>query len=164
MPPLSAAAQTPVSDDTAARFYENCMKKPEGTMSAGTQDIFCQCTAYHTQKNLTMEDMQAMQDPSPAGRLALNKVLLDVYAPCMEFPVRDLIYNKCMENDFQRKEGICSCLADKMGRYTADSAQARLKDVLAQDPNIYDPMGPIVNSPDFAQREKRLALDCIQGK
>ncbi|MCB9988965.1 MAG: hypothetical protein H6868_06480 [Rhodospirillales bacterium] len=159
---LPAQAQTPVSDKMADIYFSNCIAKRDERMTIDTQEIMCQCTALLYQKNMSVEELQVMAQNDQAGRNALNRMLVLVYAPCMEFPVRDLIYYRCMENKFQSQKGICGCLADKMAQYTAESAADKLSAVLRNSPNITDPMEPIVNSPEFAQMEKRLALSCIQ--
>jgi hypothetical protein len=51
-----------------------------------------------------------------------------------------------------------------MGKYTAQTAQGQLQQILRQNPNILDPLGPIVESAEFAQKEKKTALECIQKK
>lgn len=157
-------AQTPVSKDIAATFVQNCKAKRDQTMTKSTQEVFCECTGHFMQENMTVEDMQNLQSTNPnTARVAANTMLVGVYAPCMEFPVRDLIHKKCMANDFQSKSGICDCLADNMAKYTAAEAQNHFIEILQDNPMIYDPMAPIVNSPKFAQQEKKIALSCIQG-
>lgn len=160
----SAVAGTPIGAETAQSYYQNCASQPEQNMSKETQDLFCKCTSFQMQKNMTIEDIQTMAQQSQAGRNALNRMILDVYAPCMEFPVRDLIFNNCRSNEFQVNAGICACLSSKMAAFTAESAQAELKQILQTTPNITDPLGPIIESPKFKQMEKRLALECIQQK
>lgn len=155
-------AATPISDQFTKSFYGNCLNKSDPNITSETLDIFCQCNAMHMQKYLTMEDMQEMSNPDPQrARIAANKILLDVYAPCMEFPVRDLLFNTC------RKRGApaaaCECLSREMGKYTAKTAQQTLYDILQKQPYITDPMGPIVNSPAFKKREQSVAQECAKS-
>lgn len=156
-----AQAQTKISDEMAQSYYQNCNMKSDPNVSKDTQDIFCQCTAMHMQKFMSLEDMKQMQDPNPQrARLSMNKVILDVYAPCMEFPVRDLLFNTCKKRG--APSAACDCLANEMGKYTAASAQQMLYDILQKNPNIVDPMGPIVNSPKFKAKEQQAAQSCAQ--
>lgn len=158
----TSIAATAISDEFANSFYGNCLNKPDPNISTETQDIFCQCAAMHMQKFLTIEDMQQMSSPDPhRARMAANKILLDVYAPCMEFPVRDLLFNTC------RKRGApaaaCECLAREMGKYTSQSAQQTLYDIIQKQPYITDPLGPIVNSPNFKAKEQAVAQECAKS-
>lgn len=158
-------AQTPITDEMREAFFQDCFRLDNNQeMSTNTQKALCQCTSHHMQDNLSVEDVQTMRGQDQAARDALNKMLLEVYAPCMEFPVRDLIYKRCMQNDIQSKKGICGCLAEKMSVYTAQTARATLGDILKTNPNITDPMDPIVNSASFERMEKQVALECIQGR
>ena len=154
--------QTRMSDQGTETYFGNCMDLRDERMSEETQAIFCECTSLQMQQNISVEEIQAMRGNDQRARNVINKVMLNVYAPCMEFPVRDLIYNKCRENKFQASQNICSCLSEEMGKFTATSAKASLGNVLASNPNITDPMGPILESPEFVNHEKRTALSCIQ--
>lgn len=160
----TAHAQTPITDEMTEAFYHDCVRIENEEMSAGTHDIFCQCTAQKMQENLSVEDVHTMRGNGQSARNALNDMMIKVYAPCMEFPVHDLIYNRCMKEEMRAKKGICGCLAGKMSAYTAQTAQETLGDVLKKNPNITDPMEPIVNSGAFARTEKKLVLECIQGR
>ncbi|MDP7142472.1 MAG: hypothetical protein QF692_04625 [Alphaproteobacteria bacterium] len=162
--PVSASAQTAISPEQAYSYYQNCTSTRDPNISGETQDIFCKCTAMKMQSDFYVEDMVMMQGDSDPARKAINKMLLNVYAPCMEFPVRDLIFKRCIENEYNVQKDICECLANRMADYTASSARKYLSDILKNDPNITDPMGPIVNHPKFIQHEKRTALACIQGE
>ncbi len=157
----SAKAQTSVSSEMARDYITNCNKQTDERMSKETQDIFCRCTALQMQKNISVEDMQAM---SSGDRDAANKILINVYAPCMEFPVRDLIFNKCRKDAYQAGKQICDCMATKVAAYTAEQAQEQLENILKYNPDVYDPMQEIIESNGFQKYEKRVVLECIQEK
>jgi hypothetical protein len=160
--PSLAMAQTAITAETAQKYYQNCIRNAQSdqTMKPQTKDVFCQCTAIHMQKNMVMEDIVAMSGNDQAARNALNKMLTGVHAPCMEYPVRDLIGKKC-EADIARPD-VCNCLSDKMASYTAREAQRLLGQVLATNPNITDPMGAIMETDEFKRNEQQLALSCAQ--
>jgi len=157
-----ANAQTALSSEQAISYQQSCVNNRDERMTFDTQKLFCECTAHHMMSSLTVEDLMMVQGDGQAARNAINKMMMNVYAPCMEFPVRDLIFGRCMENEYQVEKGICECLANKMADYSAEKAQKYLSEILRDNPNIEDPMGPIVNHASFRQHEKRLALSCIQ--
>lgn len=159
----TAQAQTPVNAQTAQTYTQNCEATRDPRMLNDTQEIFCQCTAMQMQKSYTMEDMQNLSKQDATGRAAVNKMLLNVYAPCMEFPVRDLIYAKCKADAYQAQQGICECLSKRMAGYMTAESQKLLGGILQRNPNIIDPITEIMASPEFAQKEKRIVLDCIQN-
>ena len=156
-------AQDYVTDQQQQQFLKACLAKGDARMSVETHRIFCECTAYQIKQNLSIEDVQNMNSRDPKiARAVANKVILDVYAPCMEFPVRDLIFTSCKQKNLSNN--VCSCLSSQMGEYTAETAQKHLFDVLQRQPNIVDPMGPIVESPAFQKKEQEVAQQCaLQG-
>ena len=160
--PFSASAQTTINNEFAQTFYSNCLAQNGRGMTNDTKDIFCSCAAYQMQQSLNIEDIQQLNSPdAKLQRMASNKIILDVYAPCMEFPVRGLIFNNCKKQN--APQAACECLANKMGKYTAGSAQQLLYDVLERNPHITDPMGPIVNSPAFQKKQQEIAMECAKS-
>lgn len=161
--PISVNAQTAINDDMARNYYQNCIKKEDQRLTKGGQDIFCQCTAHQLKKHMYVEDMVILARQDGLARAALNKIMLAVYAPCMEFPVRDLLYTGCTANGQNVDPRICQCIADRMGEYTAITAQNTLRDILKANPNITDPMAPIINSTAFKNREQSVVLTCANA-
>lgn len=157
-------AQTVISNQDANQYYQSCLTKTDPRITKPTQDIFCQCTASFMKKNMSVEDVQAMAKQDQTGRNALNKMLTQVYAPCMEFPVRDWVYQKCTQDAFQAGKQICSCMSDNMAKYVRERASQDLPTILANNPNLTDPMEAIVNSQSYEQAEKRIVLGCLQGE
>lgn len=158
-----AYAQTPFTPQMAQQYYQTCLQQKDERLTAETQDIFCKCTASQTTK-MSVEEFQAMARQDQSGRDATNKMILNVYAPCMEFPVRNLVFGKCQQNAYQAGAQICGCLANNMATYVRERAVKDLPQILAQNPNVYDPMEAIVSSPSYENMEKRIALGCIQGE
>ena len=159
-----AMAQTKISPAKTAQYVQSCLKNSEAdtTTSPSTKNIFCQCTGQFMQRNLTMEDLKAMGGKGQSGRNAMNKMVTGVYAPCMEFPVRDMIQKQCMTD--VKQPPVCQCLSKNMAAYTAKSAQTTLTQVLAKTPNAFDPMGAIIDSPEFQAQQKQITMQCLTGK
>ncbi len=159
-----ANAQTAISQKAATDYYQSCLTKTDERITPQTQDIFCKCTATYMQKSMSVQDVQAMALQNQTGRNALNKMLTNVYAPCMEFPIRDMVFQKCTKDAYQAGQKICSCLSTNMANYVKERAGAELPAILAANPNLTDPMEAIVSSPSYEQAEKRIVLGCIQGE
>ncbi len=153
-------AGTAITDDIANKYFENCVTgaQKQGTMTPNTQKRYCACTAMNMQQSLTQEDLSALSAQDDAARLVLNKILLNVNGPCMQYPVHDLIEKKCMTD--LKNAGICSCLSNKMGQYTAQQSQKLMPKLLADNPNLFDPLTPIMESQEFQQTQHSIALSC----
>lgn len=168
--PLMAQA-TPVSDQTANQYYTNCSKQNDPRMSNKSLDSMCACNAAMMKKNFTMEDMQLMVAQTPESRIALNKMLINVYAPCMNFPVNDLLYNNCKN---ERKlqifgsmfdvDSFCSCVSKNTSDWLTTEGRALMSDIIKNDPNIFDPIGPVMEHPKFLAEAKRNQKICTRAK
>ena len=159
------AAQTPVTDAQTQKFYETCSQNRDARMSVDTQNTFCKCSSIGYKNNITQEDLQDLaKGIGQDARNAMNKLVLELYAPCMEFPIRDMVFNKCTKDAFQAGKQLCSCMATKMARYVSERGKGELATILNANPNVYDPLDAITSSAAYATQEKRIVLQCIQGK
>lgn len=156
-----AFAQTPIPDEMAQKYYQSCLSnsQKEGTMTKQSQDSFCRCTSKLMQQTMVVEDLVAMQGQDQAARDAINKILTDVNGPCMQYPVHDKVYKKCMSD--VGKRGTCECLSGGIADYLSQQSQTLMRDLLNKNPNIIDPMGEIMSLPDYQKTERALALQCL---
>lgn len=153
----SAHAATPLTNGMVNDYFKRCMQgvKKDGTMRPETQKPYCVCTALRMKTSMSQEDVAAL---SRNDRAALNKVLIDVNGPCMQYPVQDLIYSRCINS--VKNQPACSCLSRKAGEYTKQEAQKKLPKLLADNPNLEDIMSPIINTPEFDRAQEQIAASC----
>lgn len=164
---VPAMAQTLVSKEKANIFYNSCSTQKAAEQFIGNgQQLMCACQAARMTQFFTMEDMNAMMSPDPVkARPALNKMLIDVYAPCMEEPTRAYHLNQCLSNPDTAKYGnaqvICPCMADAVGKYMATYGSTLIQEVLTIDPNNMDPSKAVYESPKFMSFAKSKLLGCV---
>jgi len=153
-------AGTVITPEMGEKYFENCVSntKKQGTLSSENQKKFCACTAINMQKSITQEDIRALSYRDKSARLAMNKILIDVNGPCMQYPVYDLLNNQCMAD--LKNTAICSCLSGKMALFTKAYTQKMLPQLLKDNPEIYDPMTPIMESTEFQRTQQNIALSC----
>lgn len=166
IPAPTRAEGTAVTKELADTYYQNCMGKPNPILSDKTKDMLCTCTAARMMKSLTVEEMRTMTQNDEAGRLALNKMLIEVYTPCMEFPIRDLVYDNCVKNksnvpNFKNFEGLCGCMASETAEYVAEEGPQTIRNALKDNPFITDPMGPLMSSPEFQKASQDFTMSCM---
>ncbi len=164
-------AQTPISKETANAYYNNCMLTPDKRMSKDTHMMLCSCTSVKMMETMTIEDIQVMAQQSQAGRDMLNKMLLNVYAPCMNFPVQDLVELECLQDKKIDMAGVkmdrsalCHCVAKKTGTWFSSTGTALMAKVIAKNRNITDPIGPVMDSPDFRRESYDNLISCLEEK
>lgn len=167
-PPVSNAptTRTPLTQQQAQAYYQSCRNgaAAQGQLTPQTQDIFCQCTATYVQKNMSVEELSNAMADSPFGQEVRQKTTLAVYAPCMEFPVRDLIYSQCQANpQLAAASNVCACVSKNMAQYTAQSAQEKLGGLMKAGQDLSDPLNALMSTPEFTSQQQSIAMKCMTG-
>ncbi|HEY8191952.1 MAG TPA: hypothetical protein VIG74_05970 [Alphaproteobacteria bacterium] len=163
------AATTPITDEFVASYYKNCMDQRDQRMAAEAQDSLCTCTGQKMKESMTIDDIRLMGQQDQAARNMLNKMMLDVYVPCMGAPVKDMINTQCMsENKIDamniKKDALCGCMSDKTSAWFTTNGRDLMVKALAENPNIIDPMTPVMESPEFRQVSYENMLSCLPAK
>ncbi|HOO51987.1 MAG TPA: hypothetical protein PLK94_11925 [Alphaproteobacteria bacterium] len=156
-----AKAETAISSEIANNFYQQCQinSRKEGTMSESSIMAYCECTSKTMKQNMSVEDLVAMKGEDQAARNAINKVITDVNGPCMAVPLHDKVYNKCMMDVSNKK--VCECLSTGIALEISDKTQTMMKELLQKNPNMFDPMGELMEMPEYKQAEKTITMGCI---
>jgi hypothetical protein len=162
------AHATEISNEMANQYYQNCTKgETPPNLSKQTQDTLCACTAAQMKTGFTVEDMQAMSKKDETARLTLNKMIVNVYAPCIQYPAHDYYYNVCVTNPqtaslSRNPQQLCGCLAQKISGYLAQNSQQVFADILTRNPTIVDPMAALTSDPKFDQFAQGQLVSCVQ--
>lgn len=157
----------PISKEMADQYYQNCITAQSGQqISKETQDLLCACTASKMMDEMTTNDIQAMNAQDESARLAMNHMIVNVYAPCMEYPAKDHYYNTCISNPQTKTitnnpESMCNCVSNKVARYLGQNGKKVFGDILNRDPNIIDPMAALESDTEFQSYVGKQALTCI---
>lgn len=162
------AMATQISDQMANQYYQNCLQGQAPNLTDKTKETMCACTAAHMKTGFTVEDMQAMSKKDENARLAVNKMIVNVYAPCIQYPAYDYYYNVCVTNPQTAKlsrqgpQALCNCLGQKMSSYLAQNSAAVFNDLLKRNPYITDPMAALTGDPQFEKFAQSQLLSCVQ--
>ena len=162
-------AQTAITKDAANAYNENCLIQETPLMSDKAKELMCSCTAAQMMKNMFVEDIIAMRSDGPEARPAVNKMLLNVYAPCIEFPAYDYHFYTCLENpDTKKLSGnpreLCTCLASEVADYLDKNSAQVFGDILARNPQVYDPMAALTEDRSFKEFAQARLLACVAGR
>ncbi|MEM9469840.1 MAG: hypothetical protein AAF988_06735 [Pseudomonadota bacterium] len=161
-----ALAQTPVSKDIANTYFANCKAQSDPRFSAASQEMFCACTAAQMVQSFTVEDMQAAGRQDEIGRAATNKMIINVYAPCIQYPAREYHYNSCITNPQTKilggnTENLCQCTAEQVANHLSANAKQLFQQVLSANPNVADPMQALYNDKTFQATTQRQLMACL---
>lgn len=159
-----------VIDKMGDAFYINCLRKTSPDISQENLQGLCECTAKRMKVAMTPEQIQVMAQNDEAGRKALNHMLLEVYAPCMNYPVQSMVEKQC-HNDPKTenlpagidREKICYCMALKTGQWFTGHGRELMQAVIDKDPYVYDPVGPIMDDPSFKKAAYQNLTECLVG-
>lgn len=160
------ALATEISDETANAYYQNCLKGQTDNLSEQSKQTMCACTAAQMKTGFTMEDMQAMSKKDEAARIAFNKMIVNVYAPCIQYPAYDYYYGVCTSDPrtagmTSNPQAMCGCLANKVSTYLGQNSQQVFAELLTRNPHMVDPMAALTNDPQFDQFAQSQLLTCV---
>lgn len=161
-----AQAQTPVSKEIANNYFVNCKSQSDPRFSAASQEMFCACTAANMVQSYTLEDMQNASRPDEIGRAATNKLIINVYAPCIQFPAREYHFNTCIQNPQTKLLGkdpqnLCACTAERVAGHIQQNAKAMFSQILAVNPTIADPMQALYSDKGFQKTAQAQLMACL---
>ncbi len=178
--PAAAPDQTPaaapsgghthISDDMAKAYYANCASKSDPHITPEGMRAMCACTSDKMVQTMSVEDLKTLAQNDQAGRDMLNHMLLDVYAPCMNYPVQDMLEGQCQQDmkDKPLPPGmdmgkLCHCMATKTGAWFTTNGRDLMTQVLKANPNITDPVGPVMEDPSFKKASSDYLTACLTG-
>lgn len=153
--------------DYANAYYGNCVKQEHPILKGEDLKLLCGCTSVKFAENMTPEQVRAMREDSAAGQQQRNRLLIFVYAPCMQTPIRALILDECMKstpNKFMMKDqpATCKCLADGVSADLQKEAPRMIEESIRTNPQAIDPLATLLNSRAFENRQKYHSKVCIQ--
>jgi hypothetical protein len=164
MIPLTALAQTaetpapgPAQTVVGEAYLRSCDARRDARMSAASQTEMCTCAATQMGQSMSAEDIKALGQNDQAGRMAQNTMLLDVYVPCMNFPIQSVAEAQCLQDPDTAKitkttpQQMCHCAGRKAGYWFVAGGRDLMTQLLIANPNIADPVGPVIDSPAFKQ-------------
>lgn len=156
-------------NEISEEYYKNCIKDKHPILTDLAAESMCLCTSAGLVEKMSLAEIQFMEEKdSTRGKKARQRMLDDVYAPCMEYPVRDTVYERCMEDiDFRKRagkdaDGICSCAADTIEAYTARDSKKFLAEIMEKNPETKNPMGDFLESDLFMGLNMKWIVHCAR--
>lgn len=153
-------------EDFANRYYQNCAAQQHPILQGESKELLCGCTAAQLPKAMTVDQVREMQEDTPEGQFQRNRMMMFVYAPCIEHPTRALVLDQCM-NDIKVRSAmknfktVCGCLADKMASYMKERAPTAIETSIRQNQTDTDPLRTLLESPAFDEMSRAKMSECI---
>lgn len=149
-------------------YFKNCVKSKHPILTPPDMELLCGCTAAQfANGTITPAQIRKMKDDTPAGLKERNRMMLLVYAPCIEHPSRALILNQCLKSTrnqytMKNQSATCRCLADGVSKDLQKNAPDIMADAVQNNPNVLDPLQVLLESKTFQNRQRYHSLTCIQ--
>lgn len=166
-PSSPSVKSTPIPQSTANAYYANCMSRKVDRMSDDDQQNLCSCSAAKMMSTMSLEELTVMSPEKGPGRAAYDKMMTQVYGPCLHTPVQDQLYNECMSDpkikDFAIKDqaGLCHCTSQKSGDDFANGASQLIAVILKNDPKVTDMYSAVLNNNTFRGQAYQNLFSCL---
>ncbi len=150
----------------ATRYYKNCVSKDDPILKEANLQLLCTCAAQKMMEVMTVDDIKTMATETQEGQFQRNRLLLQVYAPCMQYPARSLLYGNCVgtpeiQSTVPGYEIACACMADRMASYVSENATTVVAQNLQANPADSNPLQSLMNRADFKARAQAELGECI---
>jgi hypothetical protein len=147
-------------------YYANCKKQKHAVLKGEALELLCGCTSSKIPEVMTVTQMEATQYDTPEGLKQRNRVLTDVYTPCIHYPAQALIFDQCLSNpqvssSMKNYKHVCKCLADNMAGLMKENAPATIDQALKDNPENLDPLRALLESPSFNEASQVHMKACV---
>lgn len=164
--PETYTADGKISNKIANEYFNNCMKQKAQGLDAHNQELLCGCTAVEMQNSMSMSDLQNLGKTDETGLAARNKMVMDVYAPCIQYPVSSLVKAKCLQDNrigmySRNARSLCECAGVGVGSYLHKNARDEIAKAFAENPQAQDPLGALMNSQAFTNKAQQILMGCV---
>lgn len=153
-------------EDFAGRYYQNCMAQDHPLLQGENLELLCGCTAAQLSKVMTVEQVRQMQEDTADGQYQRNRMMMFVYAPCIEHPTRALVLDQCMNDPKVRGamknfKTVCNCLADGMAAFMKERAPGVIESAIKYNEKDIDPLRRLLESKAFDDMSQAKMRECI---
>lgn len=165
-----------VEDDIsrANKFFNECVEKPVFNVSDKTNLETCACASAQVEmwEREKAKDNVSRDFLTPAqarAELTEEVLMLDIYAPCLHIPAREILYGDCAvdttnvysaQGDPNRLAYLCNCMANGFTSYIEYAAEPFLKMKHAQGVIIYDPIKTVTYSSEYQLHKRDVQQQC----
>lgn len=112
-----------------------------------------------------MEDMQNTARQDSVGLAARNKMIINIYAPCIQYPAKEYHYQTCIKDPKTKMLGnpqkVCACASNNVAQNLQQNSQSMFREILRTNPNIADPMQALYSDPKFQKSVQNGLMRCI---
>ena len=166
------ASAKPVTQKVANTYYDVCMSHEDSRMDAESQTNLCSCAAARMMSYLSLEDVVRMSADikDKTGRAIYDKMLVNVYGPCLKLPVQKALAEQCVADkkiqQFMLRDttGMCECMAARTGDYMDSDSDNILGTIVQQDPKVTDLFPRMMTSSRIRGAAENFIYTCMHDQ
>ncbi len=154
-------------NDFANQYYKNCLRQDHPILKGESLEMMCGCTSAQIPDNMTVKQMKDMQENTADGQHQRSRMLLFVYTPCIQYPTKALIHDKCVNNpevqtSMKHYKKVCECLSDGMAQFMKEKAPKYIQSSLHRNSADMDPLRTLMESRVFEEQSQYHMRKCVQ--
>lgn len=164
--PQTSSAPTTIKQ-FANSYYKNCQKQKHPVLKGKNLELLCACSSAKITQTMTLQNVRDMAVDTNEGLKQRNRLLTEVYVPCMEFPTKALLMDSCMNDPavgkaLKKPREVCSCMSTSVSKYIVREAPNASRKALATNAKNTDPLAALLNSKEYEQQSRTYLLSCLQ--
>lgn len=166
--PQEPEAPAPITtiEEYANQYFAKCMEQDHPILKGESHELLCACTSANIPGNMNLDQVREMQKDTAAGLEQRNRMMLFVYAPCIEYPTRALIMDQCVNNpqikaSMKNYFKVCSCLAEGMGKVLQEAAPSAIQQAIERNVKDYDPLRALLDSTFYNEKSQYYLQTCL---
>lgn len=141
----------------AQRYLTSCQEQEHFALKGQSLAAYCRCSAREIPEIMTLQDIHAIETGGNEGTFQLARMMLLVYSPCLQTPLRSEIYGRCMssvENKYtmSNQRAHCVCRADGISEDMANDAPKTIEYALQQGFDDENPLDILIDQKTYQNR------------
>ncbi len=166
--PVKIDIQTADRATLLDKFFTECTDRDDGGLSPEGQEMLCACTTSGIDETMPRERIRSLFEDNADGEIARIDLMLNIYTPCTEIPVHDLIIGRCKDNKkVEAYEGfldkICRCTADKITNKILKDLDFKFMRGRYKKVTDINPLEHMINGYSYQQQEYYALESCVDG-
>ncbi len=151
----------------ANAYYQNCKQQQHPVLKDDNLELLCACSSAKITQTMTLQNIRDMTADTALGLKQRNRLLTEVYVPCMEYPTKALLMSSCMKDPavgkaLKHPQKVCDCMSSSVSQYIVREAPNAAKKAIASNSETTDPLAALLNSQDYEQQSQAYLLGCLQ--
>ena len=163
--------EAPRKPQTIAEYtrlhYEQCMQTEHPYLAGADLRNMCICSTDLFPKNMTLEQIQAMEDGGVEGAFQRDRMMLFIYTPCIKPVVKKMMLSQCMSNKkseflMKNQSVTCSCIADRLSDKMAELAPGYIQTASRYPREGKGPFDIVMHPDTFEKQMSHKTRVCVE--